>query len=69
MGEMRSMYTIVDIKLEGKRHLRRVRHRWEDSIKTNLKETKFEGVDWSHLTQDRDQWLDLVNTVMTPQVL
>jgi len=49
------MYTIVDIKLEGKRHLRRVRHRWEDSIKTNLKETKFEGVDWTYLASDVDQ--------------
>jgi hypothetical protein len=23
-----------------------------------------EGVDWMHLGQDRDQWWDVVNTVM-----
>jgi hypothetical protein len=23
-----------------------------------------EGVDWMHLTHDRDQWRDVVNTVM-----
>jgi hypothetical protein len=29
-----------------------------------LKELAYEGVGWIHLTQDRDQWLALVNTVM-----
>jgi hypothetical protein len=26
------------------------------------------GVDWIHLTQDKDQWWALVNTVMSVQV-
>jgi hypothetical protein len=26
---------------------------------TDLKEIKFEGVNWIHLAQDRDQWLAL----------
>jgi hypothetical protein len=25
---------------------RRFRHRWEDNVKMNLAEMKFEGVDW-----------------------
>jgi len=29
-----------------------------------LRDTGWEAVDWIHLTQDRDQWLALVNTVM-----
>jgi hypothetical protein len=27
------------------------------------------GVEWVHLSQDRDRWQDLVNTVMNVQVL
>jgi hypothetical protein len=33
MGEMRNAYKIVG-KPEGKRPLRRPRHRWEDNIRT-----------------------------------
>jgi hypothetical protein len=36
-------------KPEGKRPLRRLRHRWEDNIKMDLKETGLEAVDWIHL--------------------
>jgi hypothetical protein len=27
----------------------------QDNIKMDLKETRWVGVDWTHLTQDRDQ--------------
>jgi hypothetical protein len=40
--------------------LKRLRHRWED-IRLYLKETGWEGVDWRHLAQNRDQWQALVN--------
>lgn len=30
----------------------------------NLKETGYKSVDWIHLTQDRDQWWELVNAVI-----
>jgi hypothetical protein len=33
----------------------------------DLKEIRFEGVDWIHLAQDREQQHNLVNTVMNLQ--
>jgi hypothetical protein len=49
-------------KLDGKIPLGRPRHGWEDNIRMDLKEIGWEGVDWMHLAQGRDQWLFLVNT-------
>jgi hypothetical protein len=37
-----------------KRALGIPRHRWKYNIKMNLKETGWEGVEWSHLAQDKD---------------
>jgi hypothetical protein len=34
MGEMRNMFKILVRKPEGKRPLRRLRHRWEDNVKS-----------------------------------
>jgi hypothetical protein len=53
---------------EGKRPLRRPRHRWEDNIRMDLREVGWEGVDWMHLAQDRNQWQTLVSAVMKLQV-
>jgi hypothetical protein len=39
-----------------------------DNIKMNLREIRWDGVDWIDLAQDRDQWRDLVNTVMNLRV-
>jgi hypothetical protein len=33
----------------------------------DLREIGWEGVDWMHLAQDRDQWQALVNTVISLQ--
>jgi hypothetical protein len=55
-------------KPEGKRPLIRPRHKWEDNIRTNLTEIRWEGVDWIHLTQDRDQRRAVVNTVINFRV-
>jgi hypothetical protein len=35
-----------------------------DSIRMDLRETGWEGVDWMHLAQHKDQWQVLVNTIM-----
>jgi hypothetical protein len=37
-------------------------------IKIDLRETGWDGIDWIHLAQDRDQWRALVNTVMKLRV-
>ena len=37
---------------------------WEDSIKMDLQEVGFGGIDWIKLAQDRDRWRALVNEVM-----
>jgi hypothetical protein len=34
----------------------------------DLREIGWEGVDWMHLTQVRDQWRAVVNTVMNIRV-
>jgi hypothetical protein len=55
MGEVGNEYRILVRKPEGKKPLGRLRHRWEYNIRTNLSEIVWEGVDWMHLAQDRDQ--------------
>jgi hypothetical protein len=52
----------------GKRPLGRIRHRWENNIKTDLREIEWGGMDWIHLTWDMDQWRAIVNTAMIYQV-
>jgi hypothetical protein len=52
-----SAYRIYGGKPEGKRPLgtlQRTRHRWEDNIKMDLRETGWRRVDWIHLAQDRN---------------
>jgi hypothetical protein len=44
MGEERKEYNIMVGKLEGKRPLRRQRHRWEDGIRMYLME-----IGWGHV--------------------
>jgi hypothetical protein len=64
MGEKRNAYRILVGKPEGKIPLGRTRRRWVDNIKIDLRETGWDGMNWFHLAQNRDQWRALVNTVM-----
>jgi hypothetical protein len=48
-GEMRNVYRILIRKPEGKRPLGKLRHRWEDYMRVDLKETGWEDMDWIHL--------------------
>jgi hypothetical protein len=50
---------------ERKRPLGRPRGFWEDTIKMDLREMVWGGMDWIDLAHDRDQWRALGNTVMT----
>jgi hypothetical protein len=69
MGEERYVYKVLAGKPEGKRPLGRPRRRWEDGIRMDLREIGWGSVDWIQLAQDRDQWRDLVNTVLNLRVL
>jgi hypothetical protein len=68
MGENSNAYRILVGKPEGKRPLGRQRHRWVDSIKIDLREMRWDGVDWIDLAQGRDQRRAVVNTVMNLRV-
>jgi hypothetical protein len=68
IGKLRNAYKTVVGKVKGERQLGRHRHGWEDNIKCNLYKIEYKVVDWSHLTQDRDQWQVDVRTVMNLQV-
>jgi hypothetical protein len=54
MGQERKMCKVLVGKLRGKRPLRRLRHRWEDGIRMNLREAGWEGVGYIYLPDDRD---------------
>jgi hypothetical protein len=68
LEEKRNAYMVLVRKSEGRRPLRRPRRRWVDNIKIDLREIGWDGVDWVNLTQDRDQWRALVNTVLNLRV-
>jgi hypothetical protein len=39
-----------------------------DNIEIDLREIGWDGVDWMDISQDRDQWRALVNTVLNLRV-
>jgi hypothetical protein len=69
MGEKRKIHKFFPGKLEGKKPLSRLKHRWKHNIKMNLKEIVCEDVDWTHVAQDRVQWQTLVNMVVNLCIL
>jgi hypothetical protein len=64
MGVKRNAYRILVGKPEGKRPLGRPRRRWVDNIKMDLRETGWDGVNWTDRTKDGGRWRALVNTVL-----
>jgi hypothetical protein len=40
----------------------------EDNIRIHFREIVWEGVDWMHLAQNKDQWWDLVNMIRNLRV-
>jgi hypothetical protein len=68
MGEKRTAYRLLVGKPEGKIPLARPRRTWVDNIKMDLREVGWDGVDWTDMAQDRDQWRALVNTVLNLRV-
>jgi hypothetical protein len=68
MGEGRNVYRILVGRSESKRPLGRPRHRWEDNIKLDLRETGIDGANWIRLAQDRVQWRAFVSTIINLRV-
>jgi hypothetical protein len=67
-GGEEDAYRILVGKPEGRRPLGRPTRRWVGNIKMNLREIEWGFIDWNDLARDRDQWRDLVNTIVNLQV-
>jgi hypothetical protein len=68
MGKRRGAYRVLVGKPVERRPLGRIRRRWEDNIKMDLREVAWGGMDWINLAEDRDRWRALVNAVMNLRV-
>jgi hypothetical protein len=68
MGDRKNIYRLLVGKPEGKRPLRRPRHRWIKNNKANIVEIGLSVVDWIGLAHDRYSWGALVNSVMNLRV-
>ncbi|KAJ4432086.1 hypothetical protein ANN_20700 [Periplaneta americana] len=64
MGESRNAYRVLVGRPEGKRPLGRPRRRWDDNIKMDLREVRYDDRDWINLAQDRGQWRAYVRAAM-----
>ena len=67
-GTIQNAYRILVGRSEGKRPLGRLRRRWEDNIKMNLREVGCNPGEWIHLAEDRDLWRAYVRAVMNLRV-
>jgi hypothetical protein len=59
----RNTYRILVGNPEGKRPLGRPKRKWADNNTMDVSEIGWDGTDWIDLAQDRDQWMNLANTV------
>ena len=59
--EGRSPFKILIGTPTGKRHLGRLRRRWEDNIRMDLKEISINTRNWADSAKNRDYWRTLVN--------
>jgi hypothetical protein len=69
MGEDRKVYKVLVGKPKGDRSVGRPRRRWEDGIRTDLREIGWGSVERIRLAQDRGLWRAVVNAVMNLRVL
>jgi hypothetical protein len=68
MGDGRGVYRVLVRRPLGKRLLGRLRSRWEDNLKMDLREIGIDEANWILLDQDRVQRRDFVKTVMSLRV-
>jgi len=55
MGKRTHVHRLLVGKPEGEGPLGKLRHRWEDNIKMDLKEMGCGGTDWIDLAPDSDR--------------
>ena len=55
VGERRGLYSVLEVKREGRGPLGRPRRRWEDNITMDLQEMVCGGLNWINLAQDSDR--------------
>ena len=55
MGERGSICRVLMGKSEGKRPLGRPRRRWKDTMKMDLQDVGWVGMEWIELAHDRDR--------------
>jgi len=67
MGKTRNAYKWSQ-NLTGRNHPKRPGRRYENNIGMARRDTGWEGVDWIHLAQDKDQRRATLNTVMNLRV-
>jgi hypothetical protein len=67
-GEKRNECRLLVGKPEGKRPLGKPRRRWVDNIRTDLGKVVWDDVYWAGLSQDRDRWRALVNSVLNLRI-
>jgi hypothetical protein len=68
MGEKGNACKILVGKPEGKKPMGKPRHGWVDNIKMDLRDIGCDGMDWVDVAQDRNQWMAIVNTVMSLRI-
>jgi hypothetical protein len=65
---MRNADNILVGKTESERPRGRTSGRLEDNVRMDVREIRWEVVEWMHLAQDRDQWRSVVSTEMNIRV-
>jgi hypothetical protein len=55
-GEKRNAYRILVGNPNGKIPPRRLKRRWVDNIKMDLREIGWDSMDWIDVAQDKNQW-------------
>jgi len=68
VGDEIMAYRVLVAKFEGKRHLRKPRHKSVGNTKIDLQEVGWGSMDWIDLAQDRVRWRALTNLVMNLRV-
>ena len=68
MEEGKSAFKILTGTSAGKSPLERLRRRWEDNIRMDLKELGINTWSWVDSAQDRDYWRALVNAAFNLRV-